>query len=76
MHVENAWTAVRFRDRYLNVTLCAVAPKAAAPAKPKTAARNSGKHSQPRKKRGWMNGFWEKPGPPLKKAIEIANATS
>jgi hypothetical protein len=53
--------AVRFRDRYLNVTLCAVAPKAAASAKPKTAARNSGKHSQPRKKSGWMNGFWKNP---------------
>jgi hypothetical protein len=53
-----------------------VAPKTSAPAKPKAAARNSGKGSQPRKKSGWMDGFWEKPGPPLGKAIEIANATS
>jgi hypothetical protein len=68
--------AVRFRDRYLNATLCTVAPKAAGPAKPKATARNSGKRSQPRKKSGWMDGFWEKPGPPLGKAIEIANATS
>ena len=68
--------AVRFRDRYLSVTLCTVAPKAAATAKPKAAARNSGKGSQKRPKSGWMNGFWEKPGPPLEKAIEIANATS
>jgi hypothetical protein len=68
--------AVRFRDRYLSVALCAVAPKAPAPAKPKAAARNSGKGPHPRKKSGWMNGFWEKPGPSLGKAIEIANATS
>jgi hypothetical protein len=67
--------AVRFRDRYLNVTLCAIATQTAAPAKPKV-ARNSGKGSHPRKKSGWMNGFWEKPGPSLGKAIEIANATS
>jgi len=68
--------AVRFRDRYLGVTRCAVAAKAAAPAKPKAAARNSGKGSPQRPKSGWMNGFWKKPAPSLEKAIEIANATS
>lgn len=68
--------AVRFRDRYLSVTLCAVAPKAAATARPQAAARNSGKGSQKRPKSGWMNGFWKKPGPSLAKAIEIAHATS
>ncbi|MCX6633165.1 MAG: ISNCY family transposase [Candidatus Solibacter sp.] len=66
--------AFRFRERYLSVTLCTVTPKAAA--EPKAAARNSGKCSQKRQKSGWMEGFWEKPGPPLGKAIEIANATS
>jgi transposase len=68
--------AVRFRDRYLSVTLCTVAPKAAAPAKPKTAGARSTKGSPSPKKSRWMDGFWEKPGPPLEKAIEIANATS
>jgi transposase len=69
--------AVRFRDRYLPVTLCAQAPKQATaiPSKqtpatqrkaPKSAAGNN----------GWMNGFWEKRGPKLSKAIEISNATS
>jgi hypothetical protein len=42
--------AVRFRDRYLGVTVCAVAPKAAA-TEPKAAARNAGRGSPPRKKR-------------------------
>jgi hypothetical protein len=68
--------AVRFRDRYLSVTLCAVAAKATAPATPKAAARNSGRGSPPRKKSEWMNGFWKKPGPSIAKAIEIANASS
>ena len=67
--------AVRFRDRYLSVTRCAAAVKAA-PAQPKAASRNSGKGSQPRPKSGWMKGFWEKPGPSITRAIEIANATS
>jgi transposase len=65
--------AVRFRDRYLNVTRCPMAPKAA-PAKPKATARSTGKPANP--KSGWMKGFWEKPGPTLQKAIRIANATS
>ncbi|MGA2035770.1 MAG: ISNCY family transposase [Thermoguttaceae bacterium] len=68
--------AVRFRDRYLGVTLCAVATQAAAPAKPRAAARNDGRGSPPRKKSDWMNGFWKKPGPSIAKAIEIANASS
>jgi hypothetical protein len=65
--------AVRFRDRYLSVAPCAVAPKAAAPPKPKSAPRNADK---PRPKSDWMKGFWEKPGPPIVRAIKIANATS
>jgi len=68
--------AVRFRDRYLSVKLCAVPSRAAAAAKPKPAGPNSDKGSPPRPKSGWMNGFWKKPGPPIARAIEIANATS
>lgn len=68
--------AVRFRDRYLSAELCAAAPKVTAPVKPKASASHSGKRSQPRKKSEWMKGFWEKPGPALEKALEIANATS
>jgi len=66
--------AVRFRDRYLRVRLCALAPKAATPVKPKRAARDG---RQPgRGKSRWMDGFWERRGPRLERAIEIANATS
>jgi hypothetical protein len=67
--------AVRFGERYLPVKPCARAPKAAAPIKP-------GKTTRPRKapdaggKSDWMKGFWEKPGPSLKKAIASSNATS
>ena len=68
--------AVRFRDRYLSVKLCAAAPKVAVADQPKAAGRNSGKASQPRKKSGWMKGFWENPGPPIARAIEISNASS
>jgi transposase len=68
--------AVRFRDRYLSVTVCATAPKAAAaPVKAKTAAA-SVKSSSPPPKSRWMDGFLKKPGPPIGKAIHIANATS
>lgn len=69
--------AVRFQDRYLSVALCTIAPKAAAPAKPKTTVRKSGSGSATRpNNNGWMQGFWKKPGPPIARAIEIANATS
>jgi transposase len=67
--------AVRFRDRYLSVVACAVAPKAA-PAKPKKAAAASSKGLPARKKSPWMDGFMKRNGPSVKRAIEIANATS
>ena len=68
--------AIRFRDRYLRVTLCPAAAPAAAPIQPKKAAAASVKSSPPRPKSRWMDGFLEKPGPPIGKAIHIANATS
>lgn len=68
--------AVRFRDRYLDVAACAVAPKAMAAAQPKKVAAECTTSSAARKKSRWMDGFWEKPGPSTRKAIEIANATS
>jgi hypothetical protein len=68
--------AIRFRDRYLNVTHCLAAPQAALPIKPKTAAARPVKNSTPRQKSRWMDGFLKKPSPPIGKAIHIANATS
>jgi hypothetical protein len=68
--------AVRFRDRYLNVNPCAVAPPAAAPVQTKAAAPRSPKSSSAHQKSHWMDDFLKKPGPSLAKALEIANATS
>jgi hypothetical protein len=66
--------AVRFRERYLSVTLCPA--EAAAPMKPKTAPACSAKSSPARPKSRWMDGFLKRPGPLIEKAIQIANATS
>jgi hypothetical protein len=66
--------AIRFRDRYLKADLCAEAPKATVKSRSKKAARKFG--SAPRRKGNWMPGFLKKPGPPISRAIEIANATS
>jgi hypothetical protein len=68
--------AVRFRERYLSVTLCAAAPQVRSkPVQPKT-AKASGKSSSRLPQSGWMDGFLKKPGPSIRKAIQIANATS
>lgn len=67
--------AIRFRDRRLDVTLCLATPQATAPTKPKTATARFVKNSSPREKSRWMDGFLKKPGPPMGKAIHIANAT-
>ena len=68
--------AVRFRDQYLPVTFCAEAPKRAAPAQPKQVPQARRKARKANGNNGWMEGFWEQPGPTLRKAIEISNATS
>ena len=67
--------AIRFRDKYLRHQLCEPAKSA-----PKTPAREPAK--QPGKvanaggKSRWMEGFLTTPGPSLKQAIAISNATS
>jgi transposase len=68
--------AIRFRDQFLPVTLCAEAPKRTAPAQPKQVPPARRKAKKADGNNGWMEGFWEKPGPTLRKAIEISNATS
>lgn len=68
--------AVRFGDRYLPVMLCAEAPKQATAARSKQTPASRRKTPKPAGNNGWMNGFWEKRGPKLSKAIEISNATS
>jgi transposase len=72
---RNGEIAARFEDRYVQIVERQPAPKTAA----QTAAPEAGKKSVAPDKPGkskWMNGFWDRPAPSLKKAIEISNATS
>ena len=66
--------ALRFQDRYLRYQRCEPAP-AVAPA-PSPAAAKSRRGPNAGGKSGWMNDFLKTPGPSLKKAIAISNATS
>jgi hypothetical protein len=70
---RNGETAVRFEGVYVRVVEQQPAMKTAAPSvapgKPKG-------NNKPRGKSTWMNGFWDRPAPSVKKAIEISNATS
>jgi transposase len=68
--------AMRFKDRYLAFKVCQEPVKTAAGARPKTAKDTAAKGAATRGKSTWMNGFFDKPSPSLRKAIQIANATS
>ena len=70
---RNGEIAVRFEDRYVRIKECQPAPKTAAPA---VAGKKAAKPSKLAGKSKWMSGFWERPAPPLHKAIKISNATS
>jgi len=70
---RNGAIAVQFEDRYLRIAECQPAPKTAAATK---AAEKAAPANQPGEKSKWMNGFWQRPSPSLKKAIRISNATS
>jgi transposase len=62
--------AMRFRNEYMRVERCELSQPVA---KPKTSAkpRRAAAH-----KSRWMEGFFDRPAPPLRRAIAIANATS
>ena len=68
--------AIRFNDRYLSFKLCTEPVKTAGAAKPKPAKDTPAKRAARRDKSSWMDGFFDKPSPSLRKAIQIANATS
>lgn len=67
--------AVRFRDRYIGVTLCEPA-QPATPLERKPKAARSRKGTNADGKSSWMQDFFQGPSISLKKAIRIANATS
>jgi hypothetical protein len=66
--------AMRFKDRYLTISVCATTAKPAL-TKAQTKLAPAAKRT-PARKSQWMKGFWEKPTPSMKDAIRIANATS
>jgi hypothetical protein len=67
--------AIRFRDKYLRCQLCDRAKPALKSAAPKPAMRSS-KGANAGGKSRWMKDFLKTPGPSLKQAIAISNATS
>jgi transposase len=69
---RNGEIAARFQDRYVRIGERQPAPKTAAT----TVAGKKAKPKKPGQKSKWMNGFWERPAPSLRKAIKISNATS
>jgi hypothetical protein len=68
---RDATVAIRFRDKYLRHQLCEPAKPALKPttSKPVRGANAGGKSR-------WMEDFLKTPGPSLKQAIAISNATS
>ena len=60
----------RFEGQYVDVTECGVK----APAVPKIAAKQYRRDHNRGGKSDWMDGFFERPGPALWQAVEVANA--
>jgi hypothetical protein len=67
--------AIRFRNQYLRHQLCQRAQPRGGQVKP-VAASVEKKTVKARRKSKWMDDFFQKPGPALRKAIAISNATS
>lgn len=65
--------ALRFQDRYLQYRVCETATPAAPPSR--RPAKSHQAHNADGKS-DWMKGFLDKPGPSIRKAIAISNATS
>jgi hypothetical protein len=67
--------AIRFRDQYLRYQLCERSRPAGGQSElvPASEEKKAGKAG---KKSRWMDEFFKKPGPSLRKAIELSNATS
>jgi hypothetical protein len=71
--------AVRFKERYLTVNLCETPPR---PSQARVAASTKGAAARLPKgpnaggKSKWMDSFWQRPAPPVWKAIQESNASS
>jgi DNA-binding Lrp family transcriptional regulator len=71
--------AVRFKERYLTVNLCETPPR---PSQARVAASTKGAGARLPKgpnaggKSKWMDSFWQRPAPPVWKAIQESNASS
>ena len=60
----------RYEGRYVEIAECGERPsQSRAPSQPVRKDHNGGGKSR------WMEGFWERPGPELWRAIRDANAT-
>jgi transposase len=70
---RNGQIAVRFEDRYVRIAECQPAPKVAATP---SAGKKPARPNPLGEKSKWMDGFWKRPAPSLRKAIRISNATS
>ena len=73
---RNGEIAARFEDRYVEVKECQPAPKTSTTAVRKAAAKPGASTTSKPAKSKWMGGFFQRPSPPLGKAIRISNATS
>jgi hypothetical protein len=69
LHLNGALRA-RFEGEYAEVTECGVK----APAAPKPTGKPARKDHNRGGKSDWMDGFFERPGPALWQAVEMANA--
>jgi transposase len=73
---RNGEVAARFEDRYVELKECQPAPKTSTTAVRKAAAKPGASTTGKPAKSKWMKGFFQRPSPPLGKAIKISNATS
>jgi hypothetical protein len=66
--------AARWEGRYVEITPCAARAAAERPsARPPKPSAGAG---QRKENRAWMEGFWERPSPPLWRAIKQSNRRS
>lgn len=73
---RNGEVAARFEDRYVQLKECQPAAKTLTVAVRKSAAKSGAPTKSKPAKSQWMRDFFQRPSPPLQKAIKISNATS